>query len=150
MGVVVLLATLALAGAQPAWSAPPPSWSLSDGSGHRLALTLFDQSDPAFPPGWRLRLTARTPALALDHDRPVRIEDGLGGVWTLANTSLELVPLGATLLPAGAAQFDATDLWPRPSPVLPLRIQVPLEGGHSTPFTPSADLVRALHDLPRR
>ncbi len=44
-----------------------------------------------------------------DPRRPLVLEDGLGGHWTLANCSEELAPPGRPG-PAGSAQFEAEAL----------------------------------------
>jgi hypothetical protein len=108
-------------------------WSVSDGLGHGWGLSLFEQPDPDFAPGWRLRLNARTPGVSLDHQRPLMIGDGLGGAWKLANHSEELVARGEGTLPAGSGQFDATDPDPRPRDVLPLQLTLPLADGTTLP-----------------
>jgi len=123
-------------------------WSVSDTLGHGWGLSLFGQPDPDFAPGWRLRLNARTPGLSLDHQRPLVIGDGLGGSWELANCSVELVARGEGTLPAGSAQFDATDLDPRPRDALPLRLTLPLADGTTATVTLGPEVVAALHALP--
>jgi hypothetical protein len=123
-------------------------WSVSDGLGHGWGLSLFEQPDPDFAPGWRLRLNARTPGLSPDHQRPLVIGDGLGGAWELANRSEELVARGEGDLPAGSAQFDATDLNPRPRDALPLRLTLPLADGTTASLTLGPEVVAALHALP--
>jgi hypothetical protein len=98
-------------------------WSFTDSSGHLWGLTLFEQPDPAYPAGWRLRLTARSPGQVVDHQRPLLLSDGLGCAWTLANRSDELVRQGEELIPESSAQFDAHALDPRPSEVMPLQME---------------------------
>ena len=59
----------------------------------------------------------------LNHQRPLRLKDGQGGAWQLANRSQELVPEGAAPLPPASAQFDVEGLEPAPRGFLPLRLQ---------------------------
>jgi hypothetical protein len=125
-------------------------WSVSDVLGRGWGLSLFEQPDPDFAPGWRLRLNARTPGVSLDHQRPLVIGDGLGGAWELANRSKELVARGEGTLPAGSAQFDATDLDPRPRDALPLQLTLPLADGTTASLTLGPEVVAALHALPSR
>ncbi len=130
--VVLTLALLALALALaplPALADLSGHWSLDDGSGHRLGAILFEQPDPDFPPGLRLRLNAQSPGLTLDHHRPVVLGDGQGQQWQLANRSEELVPIGTTSLPAGSAQFDLASLRAFPGVALSLRLSVPTSAG---------------------
>ena len=105
----------------------PQRWTLTDSSGHYWGLTLFEQPDPAYPAGWRLRLTARSPGQVVDHQRPLLLSDGLGGAWNLPNRSEEMVRQGEEVIPEASAQFDAHDLDPRPSEVLPLQLEVPTD-----------------------
>lgn len=135
------------------------SWQLSDRNGDRWGLTLFtwpaaEAGSPADNAGWRLRLTARSPRLSVQHGQPLELTDGLGQNWTLPDRSDELVAEGAPL-PTGSAQFDLAALQPRPNPVLPLQLQVSLEpeaGAASATaarqLTLPADLVAALSALP--
>jgi hypothetical protein len=127
----------------------PQRWSLTDSSGHLWGLTLFEQPDPAYPAGWRLRLTGRSPGQTVDHRRPLFLRDGLGGAWTLPNRSEELVRSGEEAIPAASAQFDAHALEPRPSGVLPLQLVVPTDdpdGSSMVMLQP--EVVQALHELP--
>jgi hypothetical protein len=78
------------------------------------------------------------------------IGDGLGGAWELANRSEELVARGEGTLPAGSAQFDATDLDPRPPDALPLGLTLPLADGTAAMLTLGPEVVAALHALPSR
>ena len=136
------------------WSAPAAatevigSWRVVDDAGHGWGLSLFEQPDPAFPAGWRLRLNAHVPGVAADHERPLRLRDGLGGGWTLANCSEELVPPGEAAVPASSAQFDVAGLDPRPSAVAPLRLELPLADGSSIGLTLGGDVVPVLRALP--
>lgn len=136
------------------WSTPAEagavigSWKVHDEAGRGWGLSLFEQPDPALPAGWRLRLSARAAGVAVDHARPLRVCDGLGGLWALTNRSQELVPAGETSLPAGSAQFDASGLVPRPSAVAPLRLEVPLRDGDSVAMTLGPEVVPALQSLP--
>ena len=128
-------------------------WELRDGSGGRWGLVVFEQPDPAYPSGWRLRLMSRNPELKLDHVRSLQLDDSMGGQWQMANRSEELVPKGDMELPDQAAQFDVADLWPRPQEGLPLRLLIPLMG----PGDPASEAlslvlgpepVTALHEIP--
>lgn len=92
---------------------------------------LFKQPDPAYPTGFRLRLNALEPGLALDHQRPLLLDDGGEHRWQLPNRSAELVATGVAGLPPGSAQFNTAALVPAPSAVQPLRLQVPLAGGEA-------------------
>jgi hypothetical protein len=148
----LLLTTLLVPGSAASAAAAPgiQHWSVSDALGHGWGLSLFEQPDPDFAPGWRLRLNARTPGLTLDHERPLAIGDGLGGAWELANRSEELVARGVRIVPAGSAQFDVADLEPRPRDSLPLRLTLPLADGTATALTLGPEVVAALHALPSR
>jgi hypothetical protein len=134
----------------PAWAATDTQhWNLTDQAGHGWGLTLFEQPDPAYPQGLRLRLNARAPGVDVDHDRPLSLSDNRDGAWTLPNRSAELVPSSqGAIIPAASAQFDAESLSPRPSDVLPLRLAVPLDDGSLATLTLSPDVVVALHTLP--
>jgi hypothetical protein len=130
------------------------SWALQDQHGGRWGLVLLRQPGAGDAEGWRLRLNALSPGVRLDHRRPLLLEDGLGGHWSLANRSDELVPADAPALPDGSAQFDAAALSPVPEAFLPLRLRIPLAGAAaSQPDEGSASLslgpaaVQALHDL---
>lgn len=148
----MLLTTLLVLGSAASASAAPAiqRWSVSDALGHGWSLSLFEQPDPDFPPGWRLRLNARSPGLSLDHERPLAIGDGLGGAWELANRSEEMVDKGENTVPAGSAQFDAAGLDPRPSDALALQLTLPLGDGTAAALTLGPELVAALHALPSR
>ena len=135
--------------AAPAWaSTDTQRWNLIDQAGHGWGLMLFEQPDPTYPEGWRLRLNVRTPGVELDHGSPLGLRDGLGGTWTLPNRSAELVPAGQETIPSGSAQFDADALIPTPSDVLPLRLAVPLGDGSQATLTLGPDVVTVLHALP--
>jgi hypothetical protein len=121
-------------------------WALRDQAGHTWSLTLLEQADPADPPGLRLRLTDRMGTQQLDHQRPLVVRDGMGGLWELANCSDELVPTGEEVLPAATAQFTLNGLTPRPRAELPLALEVPLEAGDSARLVAGATAVAALHD----
>jgi hypothetical protein len=125
-----------------------PAWGLTDQSGHRFSLLVFEQPDPAFPAGWRLRVNALAPGLELDHNRPLLVSDGMGALWSLPNRSEELVPPGADALPPGSAQFDADALVPRPGDAAPLRLQLPTAGGEELSIMLGPELVESLHNLP--
>ncbi len=137
VGLVATLAALGLAvglllPARPLMAAEAPQhWTLSDAAGQRWGLVLFEQPDPAYPSGFRLRLNALEPGLALDHQRPLLLDDGGNHRWQLPNRSAELVATEGAALPPGSAQFDTAGLVPAPSAVQPLRLQVPLAGGEA-------------------
>ena len=59
----------------------PTRWTLADQGGDRWGLVLLQQADPAYSPGWRLRLNALGGQPALDHQRSLRLKDGQGGAW---------------------------------------------------------------------
>ncbi|MBM5823437.1 MAG: DUF3122 domain-containing protein [Cyanobacteria bacterium K_Offshore_surface_m2_011] len=143
--VLVLLLTLAPG---PVRADDGQRWSLRDRDDNRWSLRVFQQPDPAWPSGERLRLSALTPGIAVDHSRPLRISDGAGGSWTLANRSEELVAAGGGALPEGAAQFDMADLLPRPSEALPLVLSLPLAGEASTELVLGPEETQALHAVP--
>ncbi len=123
-------------------------WSLRDRDDNRWSLRVFAQPDPAYPSGERLRLSALTPGIAVDHSRPLRLSDGVGGSWTLANRSEELVAVGAGPLPESSAQFDMADLLPRPSDALPLVLSLPLAGDASAELVLGPEETQALHAMP--
>jgi hypothetical protein len=120
-------------------------WSLRDQDDNRWSLRIFAQPDPAYPSGDRLRLSALTPGVAVDHASPLLISDGMGGAWTLANRSEELVPADGGALPEGSAQFDMADLRPRPSGALPLALTLPLSGEASVVLVLGPEETEALH-----
>jgi hypothetical protein len=127
----------------------PQRWTLTDSSGHLWGLTLFEQPDPAYPVGWRVRLTARSPGQVVNHQRPLLLSDGLGGAWVLPNRSEELVRQGEEVIPESSAQFDAHALDPRPSEVLPLQLEVPTDNREGTTLVMlQPEVVQALHELP--
>ncbi|MCP9821041.1 DUF3122 domain-containing protein [Synechococcus sp. Cruz-9H2] len=129
--------------------ADPQRWTLTDSSGQVWGLTLFEQPDPAYPAGWRLRLTARSPGQVVDHQRPLLLSDGLGSAWTLPNRSEELVRQGEEVIPQSSAQFDMSALDPRPSEVLPLQLEVPNDDREETTLVMlQPEVVQALHELP--
>lgn len=142
-----LLAAPASLPAAPLAAALPARWNLGDQNGQRWQLALFEQPDPAYPSGWRLRLNALSPAQAPDQQRSLEVSDSLGRHWSLANVSAELVPPGEEI-PAGSAQFRLDDLSPRPSEALPLQLNLPLRDGGTAELTPGAETVTALHELP--
>ena len=120
-------------------------WSLRDRDDNRWSMRIFEQPDPAYPSGERLRLSALTPGIAVDHSRPLLLSDGIGGSWTLANRSEELVAAGAGPLPESSAQFDMADLLPRPSDALPLVLSLPLAGEASAELVLGPEETQALH-----
>lgn len=123
----------------------PRTWLLQDQAGRPWSITLLEQADPAYPDGQRLRLTDRSGSQELDHGRPLRLSDGLGRSWQLANRSQELVMAGTADLPRGSAQFDLADLEPRPRAERPLLLEVPLGSGGHAELVAGAALVAALH-----
>ena len=136
-----------------------PDWTLHDSAGRDWGLNLLVASAVSEASGWRLRLHGRSPGLRLDHQRPLRLRDGLGHSWELPNRSAELVNGVGALIPQSSAQFDATALVPRPSEVIPLQLEIALEPiGHPAVNNAAMDstalvmlppeLVRALHGLP--
>jgi len=146
---VLLALTLMLLPLQAQAAVDPQRWSLTDSSGHLWGLTLFEQPDPAYPAGWRLRLTARSPGQIVDHQRPLLLSDGLGGAWELPNRSEEIVRQGEEVIPESSAQFDAHALDPRPSDVLPLQLEVPTDSHEGTTLVMlQPEVVQALHELP--
>lgn len=136
------LALLAVAPAQAA--APIQRWSQADTSGERWAISLFEQLDPDFEPGWRLRLNALGLDLRLDHQRPMEVQGATGTHWQLANRIEEEVPAGEAAIPAGSAQFDLVGLVPRPSNALPLRISIPLQDAPDRDLMLSPEIVAAI------
>ena len=147
-GVLVALALLVMPQVTQA-AAAPQRWTLTDSSGHLWGLSLFEQPDPTYPAGWRLRLTARSPGQTLDHRRPLLLHDGIGGCWSLPNRSEELVRQGEELSPTSSAQFDARALEPTPSAVQPLQLEMPTDEGEGTAVvTLQPEVVQALHGLP--
>lgn len=144
LGLALLLVVLACP--PEALALEPRSWLLKDQAGHSWSLTLLEQADPAYPDGLRLRLTDRSGSEPLDHQRSLRLSDGLGGAWQLANRSEELVPAGRDLLPPESAQFDLAGLEPRPRAELPLLLEVPLDSGDAAELLAGPDPVAALHD----
>ena len=121
-------------------------WDLRDGDGERWGLVVFPQPDPAYAPGWRLRLTARGSGAAMDHRAPLQLDDGLGHLWRLENRSAELVAPGESALPLQSAQFDLEALQPRPSAVVPLHLKLVLVDGEAELLL-GPDQVAALSSL---
>jgi hypothetical protein len=149
VAAVLLALTLIVLPFQAQAAVDPQHWSLTDSSGHHWGLTLFEQPDPAYPVGWRLRLTSRSPGLTVDHQRPLLLSDGLGAAWVLPNRSEELVRQGEEVIPESSAQFDARALDPRPSDVLPLQLEVPTQNQEGTILVMlQPEVVQALHKLP--
>ncbi|MEA5441791.1 DUF3122 domain-containing protein [Cyanobium gracile] len=145
--LLVLVLVLALAPGLARAADDVQRWSLRDQDGNRWSLRIFAQPDPAYPSGDRLRLSALTPGVAVDHVKPLLISDGAGGSWTLANRSAELVPAGESPLPEGSAQFDMAALLPRPSDALPLELSLPLAGEATARLVLGAGETQALHAL---
>ena len=143
--LLVLLLTLAPG---PARADEGQRWSLRDRDDNRWSLRIFEQPDHAWHSGERLRLSALTPGIAIDHSRPLLLSDGVGGAWTLANRSEELVAPGGGELPEGSAQFDMAALLPRPSDALPLVLSLPLAGEASTELVLGPEETQAMHALP--
>ena len=120
-----------------------------------LLCLLFGLSEAAAqaledPTRWTLAINALGGQPALDHQRSLRLKDGQGGAWQLANRSQELVPEGAAPLPPASAQFDIEGLEPAPKGFLPLRLEVPLASAVPGPvaeITLGAQVVEALREL---
>ncbi|MDM7938363.1 MAG: DUF3122 domain-containing protein [Cyanobium sp. CZS 48M] len=149
VAAVLLALALMVLPLQAQAAADQQRWSLNDSSGHLWGLTLFEQPDPAYPAGWRLRLTARSPGQTVDHQRPLLLSDGLGGAWLLPNRSEELVRFGVEEIPGASAQFDADAMEPRPSEVLPLQLEAPTDIREGTALVMlQPEIVQALHELP--
>ncbi|MCT0212457.1 DUF3122 domain-containing protein [Synechococcus sp. CS-1327] len=145
----VLLVLALLLPLQAQAGADPQRWTLTDSSGHLWGLNLFEQPDPAYPAGWRLRLTARSPGQEVDHQKPLQLSDGLGSSWLLPNRSEELVQQGEAVIPLSSAQFDIGALDPRPSDVLPLQLELPIANQAASALVAlQPELVQALHALP--
>ncbi|MGL6134401.1 MAG: DUF3122 domain-containing protein [Prochlorococcaceae cyanobacterium] len=112
---------------------PPARWTLSDGQGQRWAVSLFNQPDPAYPDGARLRLTALAPApqpgQAPSHSAALELRDAFAGRWSLPNRSQELVPPDSGTIPAGSAQFALDGLARAPRDGGPVRLEIPLASG---------------------
>ena len=145
--LAVLLAVVLWVRPVAAADASPQRWDLRDAAGQRWGLVLFSQPDPAYPSGWRLRLTALVGSAPLDHRQPLQLDDGSGQRWLLENRSEELVAPGDGGLPPQSAQFDLAGLQPRPSAVLPLHLRVSLEDGEAE-LVLGPDQLNALHALP--
>lgn len=149
-GLLASLVLLVCAGAAPAAALDlPVRHAEVDAQGGRWGLVLAQQLDPDVPGGQRLRLNAQSAVPPLDHHRSLFVEDGLGGRWSLANRSEELVVAGAEALPPGSAQFDLAGLQPAPQAFLPLQLHVPLaaDGAAERVITLGPEVVEALHDL---
>lgn len=143
--VALLLAVPVLVLAMPAQAAAEiQRWSLADTNGDGWAISLFEQPDPDFPGGWRLRLTALALGEHLDHQRSLELQDTQGSHWQLANHSEEQVPAGDPAVPASSAQFDLAGLQPRPSAIFPLRLAIPLENGSDQALMLSPEIVEAI------
>ncbi|WP_225867537.1 DUF3122 domain-containing protein [Cyanobium sp. NIES-981] len=115
---------------------------MRDRDGQLWGLTLLPVGDaPAREAGagqdWRLRLTARSAGLRPDHQEPLTLADAQGQVWTLANSSGELVAGASQPLPASAAQFRGKPLRPAPREAWPLELRIPLEDGAGQPLAPA-------------
>lgn len=123
----------------------PHTWLLRDQAGHSWSLTLLEQVDPAYPGGLRLRITDRTGTQPVDHQRTLRLRDGLGGAWGLGNRSEELVSAVGAALPDATAQFDLPQLEPRLRAELPLLLTVPLASGNPAQLMLTPEAVAALH-----
>jgi hypothetical protein len=104
----LLLLLLMVWTAPPAWADTPVSWNLVDADGQRLAALLFEQSDPAYPPGLRLRLNARSPGLAFDHQRPLQLMDSRGGSTVSSTAAQNWCPRER---PAGRMD-QPSSIWP--------------------------------------
>jgi hypothetical protein len=146
MGLV--LALLLWLQPMPAQAGVAQRWSIADSHGYRWQLSLFEQPDPAYAGGWRLRLNGLSPGIQPDHARALQLRDGLGGEWQLGNLSAELVPPGDSAPPPGSAQFDLASLQPRPSDALPLGLEFALADGSVRQLTLGPESVQALSQLP--
>nr|WP_254216918.1 DUF3122 domain-containing protein [Synechococcus sp. CCY 9618] len=122
-------------------------WSLRDQDDNRWSLRIFAQLDPDYPSGDRLRLSALTPGIAVDHEKPLLISDASGASWSLANRSEELVPADQEELPEGSAQFDMAALIPRPSDALPLELSLSLADDSTALLVLGPGETKALHAL---
>jgi hypothetical protein len=146
---LLLAAWLLVLGPAPASAgADLQRWTISDQDSHRWGLSLFRQPDPHFPSGWRLRLTALSPDVTIEHERPLQAIDAMGRRWVLANRSEELVPRHEAVIPQGSAQFDAAGLVPRPVATSPLRLLLPLPAGQEVGATLGVEVVPSLSQLP--
>lgn len=105
------------------------NWSLSDGAGHRLNATVFEQPFPEYPSGLRIRFNALDAKTKLDHHQQLLLSDSMGQEWSLPNRSEEIVQKDGSPIPPGSAQFDLDSLMPRPSEALPLHLTVPATKG---------------------
>jgi hypothetical protein len=139
-----------LLGAFPVMAAD--SWSLSDGAGHRLNATVFEQPFPEYPSGLRIRLNALDAKTKLDHHQQLIVSDSMGQEWSLPNCSEEIIKKGSTPIPPRSAQFDLDALMPRPSEALPLHITVAsTEGALGFDLTPEQTMeLHAMGSVPRR
>ena len=99
---VLLALTLLVAPVQIQAATRSQHWALTDSAGHLWGLNLFEQPDPAYPAGWRLRLTARSPGQRVDHMRPLLLSDGLGSGWTLPVPRQAPCPVATNKLAAAA------------------------------------------------
>lgn len=125
-------------------------WTQRDQDDNRWSLRILAPADAAGPGGERLRFSALTPGIAVDHCRPLLIGDGASGAWTLANRSAELADPEHSDLPEGSAQFDLADLLPRPGDALPLALSLPLVGEQTALIVLDPEGSRALRALAPR
>jgi hypothetical protein len=140
---LVLAAAVILCGAS---GARAEAIAVRDALGGRYQLRIFEQPDPAFPAGLRLRVNALDPAESLSHSAPLRLSNGMGRTWQLSNRSEELVPAGSpTAPPPGSAQFDLGALQPRPTAVEPLQLTLVTAAGNRS-ITLGGDATARLHD----
>lgn len=82
----------------------------------------------------------------VDHQRPLRVSDGLGSAWVLPNRSEELVRQGEEVIPESSAPFDAHTVAARPSEALPLQLVLPTDNRGGTVLVMlQPEVVQALH-----
>jgi hypothetical protein len=122
------------------------NWNLEDGSGHRLGAVLYERSNIDSSAGLRLKLTAESDGLKLDHARPLMLSDGRGQNWSLANRSGELMANNDGATPVASSQYDASCLNPTPSDGVPLEMTVVSSAGDLS-FALSPGQVQTLHSL---
>jgi hypothetical protein len=122
------------------------NWNLEDGSGHRLGAVLYERSNIDSSAGLRLKLTAESDGLKLDHARPLMLSDGRGQNWSLANRSGELMASNDGVTPVASSQYDAGCLKPIPSDGVPLEMTVVSSAGDLN-FALSPGQVQTLHSL---
>ena len=142
---VFLLFALASRGpAADASTRSPLQWTLLDQNQTHWRAVIFQQG------GWQFRLTALSPEVHLDHQRPLELQDPAGGQWRLTNRSAEMVSEASEALPANSAQFSLESLQPSPSAHLPLLLSIHhLEEGpeHISQILLGPEPVQRLHQI---